>query len=149
MNSTDLPSAARLTRIQSVLEAEPAFKDKLGEKTVKVLKRSGEEIMFSQEVVDVGLALQRDGKDACTSPKPEILRYADQQFNQIVSGEIVEPGSIPTTSPGADRQLPYAIAVYTLLVSALQISECDKQPGHEERREAIDRAAKAYEQLIN
>ena len=144
--STDLPSAARLTRIQTVLEAEPAFKDKLGDKSVKVAKRSGEEIKFSQSVVDVGVAMQRDGKDACTSPKSDILRYADRQFSQTVPAETAEPGSIITED---DRKLPYALAVYTLLVSASQIAGCDDAPGSDERRRLITAAAREYEQLIN
>jgi hypothetical protein len=141
--TSNIPSAARLSRIESILTAEPAFKGRIGKKTVAVVKRDGTKVHYSQEVVNVGIAIQSDGKDAVSISKREILDYAIKVINGGVGAsseavaaeapgasapvvaESVPSESVPSESVPADggTKINYAIPCMALIVGAKQLSE--------------------------
>src|SRR4051812_30791243 len=90
---SDIPSAARLSRIESILTGEPAFKGHIGKKTETVAKRDGSKAHYALEVVKVGQSIQSDGKDAVTLGKKEILVYATRVLLNGASANPVEAGA--------------------------------------------------------
>jgi hypothetical protein len=157
-----IPSAARLSRIESVLTGEPAFKGKIGKKTVTVPKRDGSKVHFAPEVVDVGRAIQADNKDAVTLSKKEILGYAIKVLNggAAPASEAADTGDEPAPGPSAPAgevapaagkslsdlqpQLNQNISILSLLVSAMQIADLDKQAGADGRRKKLKELAEEY-----
>ncbi len=134
--TSNIPSAARLSRIESVLTGEPAFKGKLGKKSVTVTKRDGSKAHYCQEVVNVGIAVQADGKDAVSISKKEILDYAIKVINGGAGASTPEaaaaaeaPGaaapevSAPAPEGAAEPKVNYAIPCLSLIVGAKQMSE--------------------------
>lgn len=94
---TNIPSAARLSRIETILTNEPAFKGKLGKKSVTIEKRDGSKAHYCQEVVNVGIAIQAAGKDAVALSKADILGYATKIVG-VPGAEIPAPAATtPTT----------------------------------------------------
>jgi hypothetical protein len=134
---TEIPSAARLSRVEAVLANEPAFKGKLGKKTVTVTKRDGKKVNFSQEVVDVGVAIQAAGKDAVTISKKEILEYAVKVLGTENSQALAStPAIVPEASASATEsveksaEVSYVVPCLSLIVGAKQMAELidgDKQ----------------------
>jgi hypothetical protein len=134
--SSNIPSAARLSRIESVLTGEPAFKGKLGKKSVTVTKRDGSKAHYCQEVVNVGIAVQADGKDAVSISKKEILDYAIKVINGGAGASTPEAAAAAAEAPGqaapevseaapADGtpKVNYGIPCLSLIVGAKQMSE--------------------------
>jgi hypothetical protein len=66
----------RFDRVQLILGAEPAFKDKLGPKDQEVTKRNGDVVRYSKGVVDVTTRLHEKGIDAHSAPRPVVLAVA-------------------------------------------------------------------------
>jgi len=132
--TSNIPSAARLSRIESVLAGEPAFKGKLGKKSVTVTKRDGSKVHYCQEVVNVGIAVQADGKDAVSISKKEILDYAIKVVNGGAGASTPEaaaeaPGQaapeVSEAAPASDGapKVNYGIPCLSLIVGAKQMSE--------------------------
>lgn len=135
--TSNIPSAARLSRIESVLTGEPAFKGKLGKKSVTVTKRDGSKAHYCQEVVNVGIAVQADGKDAVSISKKEILDYAIKVINGGAGASTPEAAAAAAEAPGqaapevseaapasdGTPKVNYGIPCLSLIVGAKQMSE--------------------------
>lgn len=80
------PSVMRYDRVQTILEAEPAFRDRLGPKDQEVMKRNGQPQRFAKSVIEVTRRLHVNGIDAHTANKPLVLRLADEVLSSLKSG---------------------------------------------------------------
>jgi hypothetical protein len=141
MSENNIPSAARLSRIETCLTGEPAFKGKLGKKSVTVIKRDGSKVHYCQEVVNVGIAIATDGKDAVTLSKSEVLSYAQTVINGQVAGseapakEAPAPETTPAPEDGTtpapeisesssdSMKINYGVPCLSLVVGAKQMAE--------------------------
>lgn len=156
-----IPSAARLKRVETVLEADARFKKFVEDRTVKVNKRGSDEtVAFSQGSVDVSLCLISGGKDPVYASKAEILAAADQVFNgvvraaapaaQVVAAPAAQPGVSQThDSVRVDIKPNYGLAIYSLLVGAICLSDRETSEGTVERRAKLTALSEEYQVLAD
>jgi len=155
-----IPSAARLKRVETVLEADARFKKFVEDRTVKVNKRGSDEtVSFSQGSVDVSLCLISGGKDPVYASKAEILAAADQVFNgvvqaataaQVVAAPAAQPGVSQThESVRVDIKPNYGLAIYSLLVGAICLSDRETSEGTVERRAKLTALSEEYQALAD
>lgn len=90
----------RYARVQAVLDQEPAFVAKMGEKSEAVFKPSGEQQLFSPEAIAVTQAIHSAGKDAHKVHKTEIIRFALKVF------KIGQKAAAPVTDDAAEMPAP-------------------------------------------
>jgi hypothetical protein len=74
--NTRKPTYMRYSRVETILEQEPALKDRLGQKTEIVLKPDGEKQLFSLFVIQVTQNIHNSGKDAFKVKKDDVLHAA-------------------------------------------------------------------------
>lgn len=165
-----LPTAARLTRITDVLTSNSNKYGKwLADRTVEVAKRDGTTVRFAPAVMRVAVAIQQQGKDACTCQKADILACAD---TLLCAGglEVATAQSRPETGCAATALMPETqsavmappshadvdaglsgpFAIYSLLQMAAHLSaDYDSLPGHEKRLELMNAAAEEYRVLLS
>lgn len=90
----------RYDRVQRILEAEPAFKDRLGPKDQEVAKRNGQPQRFAKSVIEVTRRLHANGIDAHTAGKHIVLRLADDVLSAIKpAGSVVKKAPETKTEP--------------------------------------------------
>jgi hypothetical protein len=90
-------SVMRYDRIQSILEADPALRTRLGPKNQEIVKRNGDTQRFSKGVIDVAERLHQCGLDAHNAPRVKVLAIAIGVLNvlQPEIGEIKPPVEVP------------------------------------------------------
>jgi len=171
-----MPTVARVSRVESILTGEPAFKGKLGAKSETLSKRDGTKVKFALGVVQVAKAIHAEGKDAVALGKNDILKIAMKVLG-VGDGNTVAPGAeapaaeapaetsessapvaeaetseAPAEAPAGDAKtkpsINQNISVVALLVSALQIAEVDSKPGAESRRKKLNDLLQEYNQVI-
>lgn len=76
MSKPAIPTIVRYERVEKVLSTEPLFTRHQGPKSYEVVRKSGEKVYFSKEVVAVVLAIHDSGFDAHKCLKETILEYA-------------------------------------------------------------------------
>jgi hypothetical protein len=84
------PTVTELSRVEKVLEADPAVRRRLGPKTALVRKRSGEPVHFAAEVVAVAQAVMNQKGNPERAHVRTVLRVAADVL-----------GIVGTTSQGA------------------------------------------------
>jgi hypothetical protein len=140
------PSAARVKRIEGLLIADPAIKEKLGKKEVSLKGRDGSTQRFAPETIAVTQAIIDAKKEPFTVLKKEVLAIARKVLKV---DEAVSPASEPTTPPveaaaapaakgGKKAAVDQTISIVSLLLSAINISEVgDTHSGAEARRKKL------------
>lgn len=78
----------RYDRVQSILEAERAFKDRLGPKDTEVTKRNGQPQRFAKSVIEVTRRLHANGIDAHTADKSLVVRLADEVLSSFKTNAV-------------------------------------------------------------
>jgi hypothetical protein len=139
-----LPSAARVKRIEGLLIADPAIKEKLGKKEVSLKGRDGSTQRFAPEVIAVTQAIIDAKKEPFTVLKKEVLAIARKTLK---IDEAVAPASEPMTPPveaaaasakGKKAAVDQTISIVSLLLSAINISEVgDTHSGADARRKKL------------
>ena len=171
-SNEQLPTAARLTRVTDVLTANSNKYGKwLADRSVEVAKRDGTTVRFAPAVMRVAVAIQQQGKDACTCQKADILACADTLLcgglevattqsrpetscaTTVLMPETQPMAITPAPSPShgdVDAGLSGPFAIYSLLQMAAHLSaDYDSLPGHEKRLELMNTAAEEYRVLLS
>ncbi len=99
------PTVMRYERVQDILQVEPVFRCRLGEKTFPVIKRNNEKVFFSKEVVRVTDAVHAEGLDAHNAPKNDVLRIAAQVLELIPSSPEPDQPVVETIVPPPPQQV--------------------------------------------
>lgn len=154
--AANIPSAARLVRVETVLVSDPTLKAKLGKKSVEITKRGGDKVKFSPEVVAVATAMQEAGIDPCAPgvSKATITEHAERVFGTNTA-PLAELAPEAAPAPAGDPALPtppvvaaqkprHHLGIYTLLLSAIQLAQADTLPGAERRKTQLEDVAEAF-----
>lgn len=96
----DIPTPVRINAVLYYMDKEPAIKERLGNKTVGVKKRSGEVSQFPVEVFNVAVKLHKDGKDALEIGKSEILLAAREVLGLGPAASASPAKTTPSTVAG-------------------------------------------------
>ena len=150
--AVEMPSASRVKRIEAILSADSAIK--LGKKEVSLKGRDGTSQRFSKAVVDVTIALIKEGKEPYTALKKDVLNTAKKVLG-LEEGEPTSPPSEPATAAveGNERKpskTDQTISIVSLLLSAANIAEiADPNPGAESRRKKLVEIKDDYVKAAN
>lgn len=99
----DVPSVMRFERVQTILESEPALRERLGPKDQPVFKkRNQEKHMFSRGVVAVTLALHKKGIDAHDADRYAVLSVAADVLEDLSK----RPATIKSPAKSAPKAAP-------------------------------------------
>lgn len=144
-------TAARIIRVEGIVQSEPGFKDKVKEKDASVEKRDGTKIKVNSKIVEIAQAMQNAGKDACTANKAEILDYAKKVLGE--SGQAVPAAAAAATATpdedGNSRFIPeIEKSILTLLLSASQLSEHERKAGSDKRHGMLSKLVKEYQEIV-
>jgi len=160
-----LPTGARLTRIESILTADPAIKPLIGKKEITVKNRDQSVRKFAPEVVSVTAALIKDGQEPFTALKNNVLAMAKTvlKIHEEPAAPAVETAKSDTKADSTSaepsrppkvvkaRSVPNQnLSVLALLLSACQIAEvADTQPNAEERLKQLNKCRDEYQKVSN
>ena len=138
----ELPSAARVKRIEQLLIADSAIKEKLGKKEVNIKGRDGKDVKFHQQVVDVTAALLEAGKEPFTALKKDVMLMARKvlKIDETPVAPATEPPSAPADAPvkASKKIVDQTISIVSLLLSAINIAEIgDSHSGSDSRRKKL------------
>jgi hypothetical protein len=142
--TVELPSAARVKRIEQLLVADPAVKEKLGKKEVSIKGRDGQPQRFAKEVVEVTQALLDAKKEPFTVLKKDVLAMArkvlkiDETPVAPSSEPPAAPAETPTPKSSSKKVVDQTISIVSLLLSAINIAEIgDSHSGADSRRKKL------------
>lgn len=146
--TVELPSQARVKRIEQVLTADPAIKEKLGKKEITLKDRAGQSQRFSKEVIDVTQALIDAKKEPFTVLKKDVLVMARKvlKMDETPVSPNSEPPAAPsdasssasTSKSNTKKVVDQTISIVSLMLSAINIAEIgDSHPGADSRRKKL------------
>jgi hypothetical protein len=145
-NEVELPSAARVKRIEQLLVADAAVKEKLGKKEVVLKGRDGTPQRFAKEVIEVTQALIDAKKEPFTVLKKDVLTMARKvlKIDESPVAPATEPpaapetASAPSTKASGKKVVDQTISIVSLLLSAINIAEIgDSHTGADARRKKL------------
>lgn len=128
---------------------------------VEYFQKGDERIPFPKPVWDVVVKLHADGIDPNSLDRNQTIAWARHYLqgaprpgnNGVIAAQVTasaaaeEPETARTALTPID--LPVRLAIYSLLVSALELTKIDRQPGAEALRKPLEPVVTAYLAAIN
>ena len=157
-----IPTAARLSRVQSILSLDDAFADIVKSDPPYTVRkqRTGEEITVSAIAAKTAILAARDGKDACMISKKEILAYAEKakllpsDVDACANDVSVTTNSTCEIAVGDATGAPanvvqrserkFQAGIYALLVCIQKLEQTETDPDHQRRQSIIDELTTDY-----
>lgn len=165
----NLPTAARLLRVQSILVMSPDFADSAKICDISVRKqRTGDVVQVSTLATKTAIVIANDGKEACTIPKKEILEYASKAA--MLTGTVDElatkvkdpdPSADETDAQGNDETVDivqsetpgtanssrrFTTGIYALLICVQKLEQAETDPERSTREEALNKLLSFYKE---
>jgi hypothetical protein len=167
MKDASSPSLVRIRRVNYFLEREPKYNTST---EVENFVKGNDKIPFPKSTWTVARAIHVAGLDPCIMGKDQIYEWANfVLFNgpapkgaTQASAAVVPkpdgktetvaattPTATPHEEPVATINVPVRVAIYTLLVSARELTRLDRKPGAEDLGKQIDIVANNYLTALN
>lgn len=156
----EMPSAARVKRVEQALKSDEIIKERLGKKSVKISGRGGTSEHFTQEAVDVTNALIAAKKEPFTVLKKDIIATAMKVLN--INSEAVAPSTEPAAPPteksegktaknnSRSNAVDQTLSIVSLLLSAINIAKhSDSHSGADARRKRLEEIKDEYVSAAN
>jgi len=127
----------RVARVEMALRLDGKLKKVLSRPTVPHFK-NGAPIFYSKEACGLTDKLLSQNLDPLSMPIPEIVQKG---FDFLGMNTVDE-------KKGEEIDIPFAMSIYTLLLSCMQLSTLDKAEGSDIRRKSIEDIANQYRKLF-
>jgi hypothetical protein len=167
MKDASSPSLVRIRRVNYFLERETKYNTST---EVENYVKGNDKIPFPKSTWSVTRAIHTAGLDPCIMGKDQIYEWANfVLFNgptpkgatqaaataapktegKTETVVVAAPTAAPHEEPVATINVPVRVAIYTLLVSARELTRLDRKPGAEDLGKQIDIVANNYLTALN
>jgi len=157
--AVEMPSAARVKRVEQVLRSDATLKERLGKKDVNIKGRGGTTERFTQEAVSVTQALLEAKKEPFTVLKKDIVLCAQKvlNINTEAVAQVAEPPPPPNDNNKSEKgskpqktTVDQTISIVSLLLSAINIAKySDSHSGADARRKKLEEIKEEYVAAAN
>jgi hypothetical protein len=164
MKETTSPSLVRIRRVAYFLGQEQKYSTTT---ETEDFVKGNDKIPFPKSVFAVARAIHEAELDPCGMNKAAVFEWANHILLGGPAPKVVPPAAKPAADQAANGKnatlvqaeereepvstvnVPVRVAIYTLLVSARELTRLDRKPDSEELGKLIDAAAVKYLSALN